>query len=107
MLAIEAGINWRLQRVLLYTGLYVDYGFNTIVEKSDRLIATYNSDPASRHASMLNARYKLADEGVENVTENVIPVAIGFKVGVTFGHGRKKEKYGDYDHPPVFKDVWK
>ncbi|MDR2450003.1 MAG: outer membrane beta-barrel protein [Prevotellaceae bacterium] len=106
MIAAEAGMNWRLRYILLYTGVYVDYGFKkNMVEKSNELISAYNSDyQADRSTgSMLASQYRLANGNRESIVKhNVLPVAIGLKIGVTFGHGRKKEKYGNYDHPPVF-----
>jgi hypothetical protein len=104
MLAMEAGMNWRLQHILLYTGVYFDYALNTIAEKSGQLMVSYNGDdPANRRmVSMLNARYKQPGGSRDFVTKEVFPIAIGIKVGVTFGHGRKKERYGDFDHPPMF-----
>jgi hypothetical protein len=105
MFSLEAGMNWRLQYILLYTGLYFDYALNTIAEKTDKFISSYNGDnPANRQmGSMLNTQYRLPNGSRENITKEVFPVAIGIKVGVTFGHGRKKEKYGNFDHPPVFR----
>jgi hypothetical protein len=106
MLSVEAGMNWRLQYILLYTGVYFDYGLNNIVEKSNELFITYNSsNPTDRHTgSMLRDRYIAGANGEsESITKNVLPIAIGVKVGITFGHGRKKERYGNFDHPPVFR----
>jgi hypothetical protein len=101
MLAMEAGMNWRLQFILLYTGLYFEYGINNVVQKSDELISTYNT--SDRHmGSMLSAQY-IAGGHRESITKNVLPMAIGIKVGVTFGHGRTKERFGDFDHPPLFR----
>ncbi|MDR0738173.1 MAG: hypothetical protein LBF39_03755 [Prevotellaceae bacterium] len=107
IIAAEAGVNWRLQYLLLYTGIYVDYGFKkNMIERSNELISTYNHDNQveRRTGSMLTSQYRLPNGNRESiVTENVLPVAIGLKVGVTLGHGRKKERYGNYDHAPVFQ----
>jgi hypothetical protein len=106
ILALEAGMNWRLQYILLYTGVYFDCGVKkNMVERSNELIISYNrDDPTDRRmGSMLTARYRLANGNSESIVKNdVLPIAIGLKVGVTFGHGRKKEVYGNFDHPPVF-----
>jgi hypothetical protein len=104
LLALEAGMNWRLRYFLLYTGFYLDYGLGNVVEKTDKLIVSYNSeDPANRYTgSMINSQYKLEDGQLEQMTTNVLPIAIGFKIGVTLGHGRKKEQYGNYDQAPIF-----
>ena len=103
MLSVEAGMNWRLQYILIYTGIYIDYGLKNVVEKSNELIATYNSrNPTDRHmGSMLSAQY-IEEGNRTHITKDVLPVAIGLKVGITFGHGRKKESYTTFDHPPVF-----
>ncbi|MDR0692628.1 MAG: hypothetical protein LBF69_06285 [Prevotellaceae bacterium] len=104
ILAAEAGVSWRLQYLLLYTGVYVDYGFKkNMVKRSGELIASYNRDNPAM-GSMLTSQYRLPDGSRESIVkEDVLPVAVGLKVGVTLGHGRKKEKYGNYDHAPVFR----
>ncbi|MDR3184693.1 MAG: hypothetical protein LBT49_04735 [Prevotellaceae bacterium] len=104
LLAIEAGMNWRLKYVLLYTGFYVDYGLSDVVEKRDELIASYNRDnPANRSTgSMIDSQYKLDNGQSEYITSKVIPLAAGFKIGITLGHGRKREIFIDYDQSPMF-----
>jgi hypothetical protein len=105
LLAMEVGINWRLQYILLYTGLYVEHALRTVTEKRNGFIATYNSDnPAARHmGSMLNVQY-ISGGKTDFITKDVFPAAIGLKIGVTLGHGRKKILYGDFDRAPVFKN---
>jgi hypothetical protein len=104
ILALEAGMNWRLQHILLYTGVYFDYGVKKNMVKPDgELISSYNRDnPSVRNmGSMLTSQYRLADGTRTSIVKNdVLPIAVGLKVGVTFGHGRKKERYGNYDLPP-------
>jgi hypothetical protein len=106
VVAAEVGMNWRLQHILLYTGVYVDYGFKkNMVEKSNELIVSYNRDNSRNARSLLTSQYRLADGSRGSITKNdVLPMAIGLKVGVTFGHGRKQERYGIVDQPPVFKE---
>ena len=63
-------------------------------------MVSYNRDSPG---SMLTSQYRLPNRSRESIVkEDVLPVAIGLKVGVTLGHGRKKESYTTFDPPPVF-----
>jgi hypothetical protein len=79
LLSAEVGVNWRLKKtLLLHTGLYVDYGLNNVVEKDDKPAFDSSQSPAGFRGSMLTA-----------TTGDVLPMAIGFKVGITLRHTKE------------------
>jgi len=89
----EVGMKWTLSKdIVLYTGIYVDYGLNDIREGGEPFLA-YNADnPKEISAnSVLNAK----TEGNKNFTDKVSPLAAGLKLRLAFGKnigGTKKTK---------------
>jgi outer membrane protein OmpA-like peptidoglycan-associated protein len=78
----ELGIKWRLNsKQSLYTGLYVDYGFNNIGKQKDNRF--FEFDPVSvkmTSNSVLTSQYAHNGAAVKSFTEKVSPVAFGIKI---------------------------
>jgi outer membrane protein OmpA-like peptidoglycan-associated protein len=101
----EAGVKWRLSRVLsLYTGLYFEYGFNDVAGKhSDKFIVYNNIEPENfKVNSTLTSEYTSQGK-TESFSGHVSPLAAGLKVrlGVNFGCGAVKEKAVEQKPAPV------
>ena len=77
LLSTEAGMKWKLSESFrLYTGVYFDYGLNSITKRN-------NSDRAVEYITL--------DEGgtfaLNSLVEEAIPLAIGLKLKVSFDAG--------------------
>ena len=85
---VEAGVKWRLNRTLsLYTGAYLDYGFNDVIDtRNDQFIA-YNTNPQIN--STLTSEYTRNGK-TEAFASHVSPLAVGLKIrlGVNLCSGK-------------------
>ena len=106
-LSAETGMKWRLGKILsLYTGLYLDYGLNNIVEKKDvasiPFLVEYNSanPPAFAVNSILQSTYR-QNETQRAFTGKVNPIAVGVKLRLAFGKNYKRKEV-QTDPPPVY-----
>jgi hypothetical protein len=68
LLSAETGIKWKLNEELrLYTGIYFDYGLNSVTKRNfDRVV-----------------EYKNPDFVFNNLTDEIKPLAIGLKVKIS------------------------
>ena len=93
MLSAEVGIKWYLSpSMLLHTGIYADYGMNDAItgERNKQLINYNTPDPKNfMFNSVLTSQYN--DNGnVEHIAGKITPLAVGIKIGLTFGKRAKK-----------------
>ncbi|MCL2291358.1 MAG: hypothetical protein FWC34_11765 [Bacteroidetes bacterium] len=72
MLALEAGVKWKLgENLVLYTGVYFDYGLNNILKNNDQHFVNYeNSYPAEF----------TTNSALSSFTGNVNLMAMGIKL---------------------------
>jgi outer membrane protein OmpA-like peptidoglycan-associated protein len=94
----EAGVKWQLKRApwALYTGLYLDYGLNSIREpQTEQPFVAYNdASPADFEVnSAMNSQYA-ATPGAQPqaFTDKMVPIAAGIKIRIAFGKDCKKKK---------------
>jgi len=90
--SVEAGVKWELgDKLLLYTGAYLDYGLNNILDKqtvaSLPYLVEYNS--ANPREFALNGAIKSKSGTVQGAAQALIseikPMAAGIKVSVALG----------------------
>jgi len=93
MLSLEAGMKWKLgEKTSLYTGLYLDYGLNNILNDDAKSIIDYDitaSGASFTHHGAFSSSYTEASTTTA-ITEKVVPMAIGIKLNLAFGLGRSK-----------------
>jgi outer membrane protein OmpA-like peptidoglycan-associated protein len=78
----EAGIKWRLNRVLsLYTGFYFEYGFNDIVDERNNRFFVYNPENPTDFTtnSALISQYT-SNGRTRSIVDHVSPAAAGLKI---------------------------
>jgi outer membrane protein OmpA-like peptidoglycan-associated protein len=100
-ISMEMGAKWKLtEKLYLYTGVYLDYGLNNIVET--RLIASlptfvaYNTANPSDFAvkSIFHSQY--TQNGVaQSFTDKITPIAAGLKFRLVFGMSGAAKKNKD------------
>jgi cell division protein FtsN len=84
MASVEVGMKWRVgETTSLYTGLYMDYGFNNIRQQSNKELLVYNetTPDAYTYNSMLHSQTMQGEKYIDNV----VPIAIGWKIHVAIG----------------------
>ena len=90
--SVEAGIKWQWkegEKYSIYTGAFLDYGLNNMVERQSALpsLVEYNADPPSFVVnSILQSQYARDGGAAQMFTEKIRPVAAGIKVRVSFSH---------------------
>jgi len=94
--SVEVGMKWnsRNSRISLYTGFYLDYGFNDMMKTHNTKFLDYNyQNPENFNTnSMLTSEYTRYGE-TTNFVDRVSTFAVGLKVRVGFNSGNvKKEK---------------
>jgi len=99
-LSAEAGVKWRLNESWsLYTGVYVDYGLNNIMEKQNvmsmpSLVAYNRTNPTEFGVnSIVQSQYTQGGGVPQAFTDKITPIAVGIKLRLAFGKdcGRKGE----------------
>lgn len=102
MVSAEVGMKWNFRdNVALYTGVYADYGVNNVIDGTDKNFVEYNTQNPEEFAvnSIMNSKYtNKAGQSVE-FTDKVAPLAVGLKIRVSFGLGKKFKEY-QYDEYP-------
>jgi len=72
LLSAETGIKWKLNEDLrLYTGIYFDYGLNSVTKRSYNRVVEYK-DQEKKHFAF------------NNLTDEITPLAIGLKLRLSF-----------------------
>ena len=79
LLSLESGMKWRLsEKLSLYTGAYLDYGLNNIVNDNNKGFLEYNTaNPAEFKTNSVLSSSALADK--------VSLMAAGIKLRIAFG----------------------
>lgn len=89
MVSGEVGMKWRLSPTMsLYTGVYVDYGLNNIVDDPESPFIEYNTaDPRNFGMnSVIHSNYAPN----MSFTDKVVPLAAGIKLRLAFGNKKKE-----------------
>jgi hypothetical protein len=95
----EMGIKWQLNpKLSLYTGIYVDYGFNNISKQNDNRF--FEFDPVGvrmNSNSVLTSQYAHNGGDVKSFTDKVVPVSFGIKIrmGINMCKSEKRRKPED------------
>lgn len=87
ILTLEAGMKWKIgETTALYTGAYFDYGLNDINKDASKRLVEYNKINPEEfiNNSVLAAQYTV-NGNAEQLTDKVIPMAVGLKVRLAFG----------------------
>jgi outer membrane protein OmpA-like peptidoglycan-associated protein len=88
----ELGVRWKLnQRLWLYTGAYIDYGFNNIQKTIDNRM--FDFDPMKvtmKSNSILTSRYNQNGGESQQFAKTVMPIAFGVKVRLGINTCRPK-----------------
>ena len=88
MFALESGIKWRVNKEnTLYTGLYLDYGLNSISKKNEGVsFIGYNTAFPQNFSvnSILTSQYMQNGESKDFVSGKVVPIALGIKIRWAF-----------------------
>lgn len=86
MLSLEVGAKYAItNKNNLYAGVYFDYGLNDISKNEEKLIEYNANSPQDIIInSTSNSTYSRNNE-YEKITSKIIPMAIGLKIGVSFG----------------------
>jgi hypothetical protein len=84
---LETGIKWKVsEKNAFYTGIYFDYGLNSIQKESIRDFLEYN--PANPPDYKYNGILQSQLQG-NAFTDKVTPFAFGVKIKLAFGSGGK------------------
>ena len=91
MLSLEGGWKWSLSRkVSLYTGAYLDYGLNHIIDSDTRNFVTHTATPTGAsfvHHGALPSNY--TDGNVTtSIAKKVAPISLGLKLSLSLGLGK-------------------
>ena len=96
-LSAEAGIKWMLNdKWSLYTGVYVDYGLNNIVETGHApslpAIVAYNRTNPTDFSinSIVKSQYTQSNNVPQTFTDKITPIAAGIKLRLAFGKNCKR-----------------
>lgn len=89
VLSLETGIKWNSKRINrpFYTGLFLDYGVNNIVTKSNQPFITHGIDRESYilinnsflESEIVNGNYLHEGGSVNSIVGKVVPMSIGLK----------------------------
>lgn len=84
--SLEFGIKNKIgDKLYLYSGLYFDYGLNSLTKKDKTLIQYNEVLPKDIHnQSILNSNYINADNASSSIVKGVHPIAFGIKINVVF-----------------------
>lgn len=86
LLSLEAGAKYAItDQNNLYGGIYFDYGLNDIKKNETRLINYDAISPQEIVVQNISSVQLNKDGETIRITKKVIPMAIGLKVGVSFG----------------------
>jgi hypothetical protein len=91
--SVETGVKWKLADGLsMYSGVYMDYGLNSIYAKSsyEQQFVSYNSSSPRDFSinSVLNSQYT-KNSVSQPFTDKITPVSVGIKFSLTFGSKTK------------------
>ena len=87
LVSAEAGMKWRLSsNMSLYTGAYLDYGLNDVVNRQASPFIDYAGNLTLN--SILHAAYRDNRNNLQRYAETVTPLSLGLKVRLAFGSGR-------------------
>ena len=87
MLALEAGMNWRISdKLLLYAGAYFDYGLNNAFKGKRMSFVNYNSgNPENFTTNSVLSSY--TDDGkLSTFTDKVNMMSVGIKLRLAFSY---------------------
>lgn len=88
MASIEAGTKWDLNdKLVLYAGLYFDYGLNDIVKgNNDKsfIIHNHNATGAEFSNNSVLASHYAENKGQRKFTGKVVPMTLGLKMSLAF-----------------------
>jgi len=81
MLAAEAGLKWKIRKGNdIYTGVYLDYGLNNVLDTNDkRFVTSVLSADKPPMSPIIESQYKGSP-----FTEKINPLAVGLRVRFTF-----------------------
>ena len=97
----ETGIKWRLSsNISLYSGVYLDYGLNNVVNKQASPFIDYAGN--LKLNSILHATYRDSRNQLQRYVDKVTPLSMGIKVRLAFGSGGRKTVRKAVATPVVF-----
>lgn len=87
-LSAEAGVKWAvLSNRNFYTGLFIDYGLNSVVDtKKNASVVEYDSfsdTPIFGANSILSSSYRTSNDA-SRITKKVVPFSVGIKLRLAF-----------------------
>lgn len=86
MTSLEAGIKNKIgDNLYIYSGLYFDYGLNSLAKKNKNFIEYNNVSPNDiLNNSVLNSKQLDSNNNSVSIVDKVHPIAFGIKVNVAF-----------------------
>ncbi|MDR2362782.1 MAG: outer membrane beta-barrel protein [Prevotellaceae bacterium] len=93
ILAAEAGVNWVYSpQFMFYTGLYIDYGLNSLIEDDPTAaMVEYNAASPQNYIinSVLTSKYA-TENGRKAFIDKVSTLSLGLKIAFVFDISKKK-----------------
>ena len=91
-LSVEGGVKWKFgDKWLIYTGAYLDYGLNNILDKQKvellPYLVEYNSDKPSEFTlnGAVNSKFGTVQRAPQAIIDAIKPMSVGIKVSVVLG----------------------
>jgi len=106
----EAGVKWTLSpRLSLYTGVYADYSFNTILDSkgSDKFVVYNHHEPANFHTNSILTSQVRQQDATERFTDKVQPMALGGKIKLGINLGKVEKKKNEKTHQETTNELLK
>jgi outer membrane protein OmpA-like peptidoglycan-associated protein len=101
---LETGVKWRLnEHVSLYTGLYLDYGFNDVRKnKAEKSMVIPNETNPTDYG--YNSLLESQIDGTE-IAANVSPFSFGLKLRFSFGSGQSRKRANASEEMDIYKET--
>jgi len=81
LLSAETGVKWQLnEEFMLYTGIYLDYGLNSVTKKSSGRVVEHKNQKEYKNHFVFN-----------NLTDEITPLALGLKLRLSFDANARTE----------------
>lgn len=105
MLSAEIGASKKLNdKLSLFAGAYFDYGLNDIrKDKSAQHLIPYTPGETAE-INNLAGSYYIVDNSTIDASGKIIPLAVGLKVGLTFGFGKTKKQTSGISEQAVLEE---
>lgn len=91
LISTELGLKWKLKEGLyLYTGAYIDYGLNDILnEEKDKRLVEYNTlSPRDFIVNSAMVSQRLKEDKQKTIIDKISPMAVGIRIRLAFDTNR-------------------